>query len=187
MDALDALMHRVSVGRLLAPAPTAEQREILFQAAFRAPDHKLLHPYRFLTIEGKGLDRLGDLLAEATAASADDVPQGAIDKARKNPHRAPLIVVAIACLQEHPKVPACEQLLTAGCAAHGLVLAAYAQGIGAMWRSGDVSFSPIVARGLGLAANEQVIGFIYLGTAETEPRSPAPLPSAEYVGAWTGQ
>ncbi|PVZ20789.1 MULTISPECIES: nitroreductase family protein [unclassified Pseudomonas] len=187
MDALDALLQRVSVGRLVAPAPSAEQREILFQAAFRAPDHKVLHPYRFLTIEGEGLSRLGELLAEATAASAEDVPQAAVDKARKNPLRAPLIVVAIACLQEHPKVPASEQLLTAGCAAHGLILAAYAQGIGAMWRSGEVSFSSIVAQGLGLAANEQVIGFIYLGTAETQPRSPAPLPTGDYVSAWAGQ
>ena len=52
MQALDALLNRVSVPRLLEPAPTAEQREVLFAAAMRAPDHGQLRPWRFLTVEG---------------------------------------------------------------------------------------------------------------------------------------
>ena len=39
MDALDALINRVSAPRLIEPAPNAEQRKRLFQAALRAPDH----------------------------------------------------------------------------------------------------------------------------------------------------
>ena len=35
MQALDALLNRVSVPRLVDPAPTAEQREVLFNAAMR--------------------------------------------------------------------------------------------------------------------------------------------------------
>lgn len=50
MDALDVLLNRVSVARLTEPAPTAEQLETLFAAALRAPDHKQLRPWRFLTI-----------------------------------------------------------------------------------------------------------------------------------------
>ena len=38
MEALDALLNRVSAPRLLDPAPSAEQREVLFAAALRAPD-----------------------------------------------------------------------------------------------------------------------------------------------------
>ena len=52
MQALDALLNRVSVPRLIDPAPTAEQREVLFGAAMRAPDHGHLQPWRFLTVEG---------------------------------------------------------------------------------------------------------------------------------------
>jgi nitroreductase len=47
MQALDALLNRVSVPRLLDPAPTQEQREVLFAAAMRAPDHGHLQPWRF--------------------------------------------------------------------------------------------------------------------------------------------
>ena len=58
-------------------------------------------------------------------------------------------------------MPAQEQVLAAGCAAHGILLAAYAQGIGAVWRTGELSYDAVVNAGLGLAANEQVIGYLY--------------------------
>ncbi|MFF7707931.1 NAD(P)H nitroreductase [Pseudomonas sp. NPDC007930] len=184
MDALQLLQQRVSVGRLVEPAPNAEQREILFQAAMRAPDHKLLRPWRFLTIEGERLHALGELLAEAALLDDPNAPQAAVDKARANPLRAPLVVAAIASIHEHPKVPGSEQLLAAGCAVHGLLLAAFALGLGGMWRSGELSFSPHVAKGLGLAAHEQVIGFIYLGTPEKPTRAVEPADLSGFVSRW---
>ena len=101
MEALDALLNRVSAPRLLDPAPTAEQREVLFAAALRAPDHGQLRPYRFLTIEGDARNQLGEILAQAVQAQAGDVTQAALDKARAMPLRAPLVVVVVARLQEH--------------------------------------------------------------------------------------
>ncbi|EPN56244.1 nitroreductase family protein, partial [Pseudomonas syringae pv. actinidiae ICMP 18807] len=52
MQALEVLLNRVSVPRLVDPAPDAAQREIMFGAALRSPDHGQLKPYRFLTVEG---------------------------------------------------------------------------------------------------------------------------------------
>ncbi|WP_172453848.1 nitroreductase family protein, partial [Corynebacterium striatum] len=103
--ALDALLNRVSVPRLLEPAPTAEQREVLFAAAMRAPDHGQLRPWRFLTVEGAAREQMGTLLAEAARLQDPEAPQAVIDKAQNGPSRAPLVVVVIARLQEHFKVP----------------------------------------------------------------------------------
>lgn len=186
MEALEALLERVSVSRLVEPAPNEEQRALMFDAAMRAPDHGQLRPWRFLTVEGDARLALGELLAEAAAAKGGEGNEAAIEKARKGPLRAPLVVVAIAVTRPHPKVPVSEQVLTAGCAVHGLLLAAYAQGVGAMWRSGELSFAPSVAAGLGLAPHEQIIGLIYLGTPAHEVR-PASRTSAEgFVSAWPG-
>jgi nitroreductase len=110
-----------------------------------------------------------------------------IDKARNGPLRAPLVVVVIAKLQEHVKYPKAEQLLTAGCAAHGILLAAYAQGIGAVWRTGDLAYSKHVAEGLGLVEGEEVIAFLYLGTPQKEPRVAEKVDLAEFVSAWPGK
>lgn len=184
MDVLDALRNRVSVARLSAPAPTAAQREQLFAAALRAPDHGQLNPWRFLTIEGAARERLGDLFARALSARPDEVKPEALEKVRKAPLRAPLLIVVIACLQEHPKVPHQEQLLAAGCAAHGLLLAAHGLGLGAMWRTGAIAEDPLVTGGLGLRENERIIGFIYLGSVEGERRKPRVLAQQDFVQSW---
>lgn len=184
MDALDALLNRVSVPRLREPAPDAAQRELLFRAALRAPDHGQLRPWRFLTIEGTGRERLGELFAQALAVGAADVGEEALAKARAMPLRAPLLVVVVARVQEHFKVPPQEQVIAAGCAAHAILLAAHAQGIGAVWRTGELAYNARVAAGLGLAAGEQIVAFLYLGTPERELRTPAPLQLADFVSAW---
>ena len=187
MEALDALLNRVSAPRLVEPAPTAEQRDVLFAAALRAPDHGQLRPYRFLSIEGQARNRLGEVLAQAVQAQGREVTEAALDKARAMPLRAPLVVVVIARLQDHFKVPKSEQLLAAACAAHGILLAAYAQGIGAVWRTGELSYSAHVAKGLGLAANEEVIGFLYLGTPQNPPRTAPKEDLTPFVQAWPGR
>ncbi len=186
MDALDALINRVSAPRLIDPAPTAEQREQLFRAALRAPDHGQLRPWRFLTVEGDARHALGELFAEAIAGKYSDADEEALTKARNMPLRAPLLIVVIARTQEHPKVPAQEQVLAAGCAAHGILLAAYAQGIGAVWRTGELSHDPLVDAGLGLAGNEQVIGYLYLGTPQRELRAVPQVDTGEFVSTWVG-
>ena len=183
MEALDALLNRVSVPRLVEPAPTAAQREVLFQAALRAPDHGQLRPWRFLTVEGQALTHLGQVLADAVQLKGD-ATEAALDKARNMPLRAPLVIVVIARLQDHGKVPKSEQLLAAGCAAHGILLAAHAQGIGAVWRTGELSYAPYVADKLGLGEGEGVIGFLYLGTPAKDLRAAPELDTADFVQAW---
>lgn len=186
MEALDVLLNRVSVPRLVEPAPDAAQREILFGAALRAPDHGGLRPYRFLTVEGEARNRMGELLAQALIEQGGEADEKALEKARSGPLRAPLVVVVIAKLTDHYKVPKKEQVITAGCAAHGVLLAAYALGVGAVWRTGELSYAAHVAKGLGLAADEEVVAFLYLGTPQNPPRE-APKPDvAQFVSAWQG-
>lgn len=186
MDALDALLNRVSVPRLVDPAPDAAQRELLFRAALRAPDHGQLRPWRFLTVEGDARTRMGELFAEALRVTDAEVADEALTKARGMPLRAPLLVVVIARTQTHPKVPESEQVIAAGCAAHGILLAAHAQGIGAVWRTGDMAYNAHVAKGLGLAAGEQIIAYLYLGTPERELRRAPELAVDDFVSAWNG-
>ncbi|WP_342243529.1 nitroreductase family protein [Pseudomonas sp. OTU5201] len=184
MEALDALLNRVSLARLQEPAPDAAQREVLFRAAMRAPDHGYLRPWRFLTIEGEGRAKLGELFVSAVLAKDPKAPEAATTKARNMPLRAPLMVVVIATLQAGHKVPEVEQLLSAGCAAHGMLLAAHALGLGAIWRTGDMAYDLTVASGLGLAENERVVGFLYLGSVEGERRAAPELAPADFVQNW---
>jgi len=55
----DFLLNRSSEPRLESPAPDSTTLERAFSCAARAPDHALLRPWRYLVIEGKGLEALG--------------------------------------------------------------------------------------------------------------------------------
>jgi len=184
MDALDLLLNRVSVTRLADPAPNAAQLDVILRAALRAPDHGQLRPWRFLTVQGDARERLGALFAEALRLRQPELPDDALAKPRKMPLRAPMVLVAIARVLPHPKIPESEQVLAVACAAHGVLLAAHAQGLGAVWRTGEFAYDPYVAQQLGLADNEQVLGFIYLGTPDGNPRTPPELDPRNFVRPW---
>ncbi len=182
---IDSLASRVSCGQLEAPGPTGEQLDALFRVATRAADHRLLRPWRFLVIENEGLDKLGQLLVDAKSRGGTlPLEEKEERKLLAKPHRAPLIIVAVAHVVEDPKVPAVEQVLSTGAAAQNLINAAYAMGLGAMWRTGDPAYDPAVARGLGLADNEQIVGFIYLGTPRTDFRDPPDIDLSKLVRHW---
>lgn len=181
------LIERVSISRLIEPAPNASQRQQIFQTALRAPDHARLRPWRFLVVEGDGRVELGELMARAMQTEDPTLSQQQLDKLRSNPLRAPLVIVLIARISEHPKVPAVEQRLSLACATQNMLLAAHALGFGAIWRTGPVTFSRAFAEGLGLVGHEEVLGFLYLGT----PAAEVPLPDLpeidQHFEAWPRQ
>lgn len=183
MHALDVLTQRVSVAQLSGPDITTEQLEILIRAALRAPDHAWLRPSRYLTVQGQARSRLGELFLQATP-DWQQLPADKQQKLLKAPLRAPLVIVAICRVQEHPKVPALEQLLSTGAGVQNLLNAAWAMGLGAIWRTGDVAHNPAVASALGLAANEQIVGFIYVGHPNTTPKAVPELDISDFVTAW---
>lgn len=163
MDALELLTQRTSTPALRAPAPTPEQVKLMLDAACRAPDHGMLRPYRFLVIEGDALNKLGQLYLKAGLTKNPAMEEAEQKKLQNMPLRAPMIIVCIAVKQEHPKVPEVEQVITAGCAAHAIVQSAFAQELGAMWRTGAMTHDPVVREGLAIAENEEIVGFVYLG------------------------
>lgn len=183
MEATELLINRVSSPVLEGPAPTAEQLDLIYRAALRAPDHGNLKPWRFIQIEGEGRDRLADLFIEVAKTKNPDMSDAEIEKLRGKPLRAPMIIVVVAKLTDHPKVPQIEQQIAAGCAAHGILLAAFAQGVDAIWRTGSMAFDPMVFRGLGLEENEQITGFLYLGKARKHRALPD-LNPADFVQQW---
>jgi nitroreductase len=185
MDALEALHNRVSVGKLTDPAPSEAQRENIFRAALRAADHAALRPWRFLQVEGETRQQLGELLLRAAEAEAGaPLPEAKREKTRAMPMRAPLILVAITCLKEHPKVPHHEQHLSTAGAVQAMLTAAFAEGVGAYWRTGPLAYNPVVAEGLGLAENERIDGFIYLGTPGKAPRRAPELATGDFFSHW---
>jgi nitroreductase len=164
MDAIELLRSRYSASKLGAPAPSAEAVEAMLEAAARAPDHGRLHPWRLILIEGDARRSLGKILAESLARRNPLAGEEAQAREREKALRAPLIIVVTTRCDRSGKIPIVEQIVSAGCAAHGLMLAAFAQGLGAFWRTGEAAYDEAVKGALGVGSDDLIIGFIFVGT-----------------------
>ena len=183
MDALELLVNRRSASRLTEPAPAGHALQNILRAALRAPDHGTLQPWQFVIVEGEGRERFSQLLEQGAIAANGD--EKAIEKARNAPFRAPMIIVAIAKCQDHPKVPKWEQEMSAGCAVMAMQMAAVAQGFNGIWRSGALTDSPVVRAGFSCGEQDKIVGFLYLGTpqlkASTTITPPDTAPFVRYL------
>ncbi len=185
MDALTALTTRASAATLIDPAPDAAALERLLAAAIAAPDHGRLRPWRFIAVRGDARKALGDVLAAALKAREPETPDAVIEKERVKPQRAPLILVVAAKLVPQHKIPPVEQLLAAGAAAQNLLVAAHAMGYGSAWKTGAPAYDARVKRALGLDEQDQIVGFLYLGSLPAA-LSPAARPTpATFLTEWT--
>ncbi len=184
MNALDALQHRTSSPRLMDPAPSPQQIDHLFKAAVRAADHGLLRPWRFLVIHGQARSLLGELFVAAAKEENSGFSAAQAEKLAGKPLRAPLLIVTIASPRPHPKVPEFEQALSAAAATQNMVNAAFALGIGVIWRTGAPAYQRIVKQGLGLEESEKIIGFLYIGTKTGKEKSKPDVDYSSFVREW---
>ena len=164
MEAIELLRSRHSASKLGAPAPSAEAVEAMLEAAARAPDHGRLQPWRLILIEGDARRSFGEILAESLARRNPLAAEPALAREREKALRAPLIIVVATRCDRSGKIPVVEQIVSAGCAAHGLMLAAFAQGLGAFWRTGEAAYDEAVKAALGVGSDDLIIGFIFVGT-----------------------
>lgn len=156
MEAYDAIMTRRSVPKVTEEEPSRAAIERLLAAAVRAPTHHLTQPWRFEVLRGDALD---DLAKAWSAGSGDEFASIAAKT-----HRAPVIITVI----EHPKtsnarVVEVEEHHATGAAIQNILLAAHAAGLGAMIRTGPAAWMPEVREYLGVAGDEIIAAFIYLG------------------------
>jgi nitroreductase len=167
---------------LSGPGPSRAEIGEILTIAGRVPDHGKLEPWRFIVIEGAALARL----AQAVRRRADETGADA-DKGALAFESAPVAVAVIGVPRESDKIPAREQVLSAGCATYNLLAAALASGWGANWLSGWPSYDgALMAAELGVVGEEWVAGFIHIGSCGVTPPD-RPRPNVEALTTWLGE
>jgi len=164
MDALDNILNRVSARTLAEPHPTQDEMAKVYKGALRAPDHAWLRPSRFIQVTGEGINKLSEIFEEY-AKTIPDIKDEIITKYKNAPYRAPMIVILVNSIKDHPKVPEIEQKLSTAASAQNILLSLNALGYSAIWRTGKLAFNPFVASKLNLESNQEILGYIYVGTA----------------------
>lgn len=173
--------YHVAPRRLVDPGPTDAQLEALLSLAAAAPDHGLLTPWRFVVVPPAQRHRLGDAFARALVERDPGATLEQIESAREKAHRAPRLLVAIACLgPREPDIPPLERMVSMGAAVQNLLLGAHAMGYGSGLTSGRAMDAPAVRELLALAEGEHAVCCISIGTVgrHKPPTRQRPVPVA---------
>lgn len=183
MEALEAIFTRQSIGKVRPDPVPRDVVEQLLAAAVQAPNHHKVRPWRFVVLTGQARERLGEVMAEALARRKPDAVPGALDAERAKPLRAPVLIAVGVDRPEAPKVLEIENVCAAAAATQNLLLAAHALGLAAHWRTGDAAYDPAVKAHLGLASDQHLIGFLYIGYPFVTPTATA-RPGPEDRTVW---
>jgi nitroreductase len=169
-NALDLLKTRTSpkAQDLIPPAPSEAQLHEMLTIASRVPDHGMMKPWRFIVMPKETRTPIVDKLVANFRAGNPNATEAEADKQRARFGGSPLIVTVVCKISPNPKVPDVEQLLSAGAACMNLLNAAHAFGFGANWLTGWAAFDKSSKELFGLADNEQIAGFVHIGTLKGE-------------------
>jgi nitroreductase len=159
MELAEAIRTR-RTHKVYGPDPVPrEVLEQLIELATWAPNHHLTNPWRFRVLGPGARERL------RAAADAQVPDSGAkLD-------RAPTLVAVSAHTTGDP-VQDEEDLLSAGCAAYVVLLAAHDRGLAGYWRTPAVLRTPEGRAALGMDGAEHPIGLLHLGPARQPQRAP---------------
>ena len=164
MDALQNILNRVSARSLKSPHPSKEEMDIVYKASLIAHYHAWLRPSSFIEVSDKGLEKLSKIFFDF-ANTIPDIKEEIKEKYKNAPYRAPMIIILVNTFKEHPKVPKIEQKLSTAAGAQNILLSLRALGYSAIWRTGKLAFNPFVSSRLGLNKDQEILGYLYVGTA----------------------
>jgi nitroreductase len=182
------MARRSGNARALAePGPDAAAIRTIIAAGAQAPDHGRLVPFRFFQIAEVARPRLAALLEAAQRELTPDAPATEFERAREKATQGPVILGLVVRIEpDHPKIPASDQWLAAGCALENMLLAIQAIGFAAAVRSGKFLETRALREGFALAPSESLGCLIAIGTPTDWPPQ-KPKPEIEKVfSLWQG-
>ncbi len=176
MDVLEAIRTRRTTKAYSAEPVPRELIEQVLEAAVWAPNHRLTEPWEFIVVQGEGVERLGQLRREMTAAflrsqpakpglglTEEQIAQQAEDGYRKAT-AAPVTVAVTAMLHDDPAIREEDYAATAA-AIQNLMLAAHSLGLASFWSTNKLVDYPPARKFLGVPDSRRIVGLVQLGYA----------------------
>lgn len=181
MDVLEAIRTRRSVALYCADQVPRAALHTILEAATWAPNHRHNEPWFFHVVEGDARARLADdLLAAAREAGMNDKARGKLEKTAERIRHTPAVIFA----QTFPADAAFdteENYAAACCAVQNLLLAAHAEGLGAIWRTGVPCEHRAVKSFLDLPPDGKLVAAVFVGYPAGPPPAQTRRPLEERV------
>jgi nitroreductase len=165
------------------PVPSDVVEE-LAGLAVQAPNHYRTNPWRFVVVTGQARVRLGDLVA-GIVAGQPNVKEATVERQRAQFLRAPTVLIVASAGDPDP-IRHFENKHAVAAGIQNVLIGATAMGLASAWKSGPAMADPEVSAAakemLGLGAEDEIVGVVYLGYPIGEPGIVArPTPRVTYL------
>lgn len=162
----ELIMSRRSIKTFKPDPVSADEVVELLNIAKWAPNHKLTQPWRFLLFSGEGKEKF----IQAFVASQPKDKAEATEKKAQYYREIPMHLVVI--MPEDPRMKTREEDYGAVAAMiQNFQLAAWARGIGMIWRTSDFIHHPAFREVLEVKPGERVVATLMLGYPDQVPKA----------------
>jgi len=146
-------------------------QEIVAMADF-APTHGRTEPLRLNIYQGDRLKEFCESHAELywNHTAEEKRTELKYDKLKQNADNASHLVLAMMKRSQDSKIPEKEEYASCCASVQNMLLAAEALGVSSIWSTGGMAYTESMKSYLKLEAQDQVVGLIYLGFSDLEPK-----------------
>ena len=166
-ETIDLLLARRSLlaAKLIEPGPSQEELDTILRCGTRVPDHKGLNPWRIQVADRTTQDTFH---ARLPALHSGD-PASLVKTLSKEAKTAPLLLI-VSSKTTSDRAPRSEQLLSGAAVCQNIIIAAAAFGYRSQWLTVWFAYNNEVKTLLGIPTNEEIIGFLYIGSESEIPK-----------------
>lgn len=185
---LDGLLVHRSAGRTLLaePGPSSIEARKIVSAALSVADDSDPCRLRYIYVPGQRREKLGEILTEAKKRQRIGANGGERNCENLHASELPALIAVVAkCDYDHPDISIREQHLTVGAAIQNMRLCAQALGYAACFIGGRDMLDMHLAKSLELESDEQLFGFVSVGTPATKRQSRKRPGIRAHFSVWT--
>ena len=163
-----------------------ENIDTLIQAADWAPTHGLTEPWRFIIFDGEGIKRFCQDHADLYKANTDPEKfmQASYDKFKNQGNLASHVIAVFCKRGPKPAIQPVEELCATAAAVQNILLTAESMGIASFWSTGGQVLRPGMKQYFQLLEEDQLIGLLYLGYSDQQPKEGRRITPIEEKVMW---
>ncbi|RSL29598.1 nitroreductase [Salibacterium salarium] len=173
MELTEGLLKRRTIYSFKKDDVDLEIIEKALDCAVMAPNHKMTEPWHFYAVRGKTKEKLAErkkeLKWEGFLDQDSERAQRAGEAAYTYIAELPWVMVVTTHRYSVDPVREKEDYAATSCAVQNFQLAAWAEGVGSKWSTGQFVKDQKVRDIVGAGEEEEIVGVIYLGYPEEIP------------------
>ncbi|OMF26733.1 hypothetical protein BK133_20045 [Paenibacillus sp. FSL H8-0548] len=171
-----AIQERRTIKNFKPDAVSLDLINELLNISVWAPNHKLREPWRFIAFVEGGRKTLVQLMKR-------DAEKGKMGKPMKKAKIDYLLEIpahVVVIMPEDPRPNVWEEDFAAvSTLIQNFQLAAWERGLGVIWKTDAVIYSPEFRQSIGVQPGEKVVGILHVGYPETAPKPQTRTPATD--------